>query len=178
MRIFVFLFILFLSSQITGQTKTLYDFSAKTIDGKDFDFATLKGKKVLIVNTASKCSFTGQYKKLQELYDEFGGNDFEIIGFPANNFKNQEPGTNEEISNFCQLNYGVSFQMMEKISVKGDNIHPLYKWLTSKEENGVLSTSVKWNFQKFMINEKGQLVDFLYPTTSPTGNKVKKWLTE
>jgi glutathione peroxidase len=178
MRILIFLFVLSLSTQIMGQHKTLYDFSAKTIDGNNFDFSSLKGKKVLIVNTASECGFTGQYKKLQALYDMFGGELFEIIGFPANNFKNQEPGTNEEIAAFCEKNYGVTFQMMEKISVKGDDIHPLYKWLTNKDENGVLNTSVKWNFQKFMVDENGQLVDYLYPTTSPTGNKIEKWLNE
>lgn len=178
MRILIFLFVLLLSTQIMGQHKTLYDFTAKTIDGKVYDFSNLKGKKVLIVNTASECGLTGQYKKLQALYDEFGGEHFEIIGFPANNFKNQEPGTNEEIAAFCEKNYGVTFQMMEKISVKGDDIHPLYKWLTNRDENGVLSTSVKWNFQKFMIDENGQLVDYLYPITSPTGNKIEKWLNE
>lgn len=178
MRILIFLSVLFLSTQIMGQHLTLYDFSAKTIEGENFDFSSLKGKKVLIVNTASKCGFTGQYEKLQELYDEFGGEHFEIIGFPANNFGKQEPGTNEEIAVFCEKNYGVTFQMMEKISVKGDDIHPLYKWLTSKEKNGVLNASVKWNFQKFLIDEKGQVVDYAYSTTSPTGNKIKKWLKE
>lgn len=176
MRILIFLFVLLISTQIMGQHKTLYDFSAKIIDGGNLDFSTLKGKKVLIVNTASNCAFTSQYKKLQALYEQYGGDSFEIIGFPANNFKEQEPGSNEEISSFCQKNYGVTFQMMEKISVKGDNIHPIYEWLTNKEENGVLSTSVKWNFQKFMIDENGHLVDYLFPTTSPTGNKIEKWL--
>ena len=178
MRLLIFLFVLFISSQIMAQPKTLYDFSAKTIEGKNYNFADLKGKKVLIVNTASECGLTGQYKKLQELYDEYGGENMEIIGFPANNFKEQEPGSNEEIATFCERNYGVTFQMMEKISVKGDDIHPLYKWLTSKEENGVLNTSVKWNFQKFMIDENGHFIDYLLPTTSPTGNKIKKWLNK
>lgn len=176
MRIFIFLFILFFSTQIMAQHKTLYDFSAKTIKGTNYDFSKLKGKKVLIVNTASECAFTKQYKKLQALYEEYGGDKFEIIGFLANNFREQEPGTNEEISNFCQMNYGITFQMMEKISVKGDDIHPIYKWLTSEEENGAVSTSVKWNFQKFMIDEDGNVVDYAYPTTSPTGNKIEKWL--
>ena len=176
MRLSIFLFVLFFSTQIMAQHKTLYDFSAKTIEGKNYNFAELKGKKVLIVNTASECAFTKQYEKLQELYEKYGGNDFEIIGFPANNFKEQEPGSNEEISNFCQKNYGVTFQMMEKISVKGDDMHPIYRWLTNKEENGVVNTSVKWNFQKFLIDENGQVVDYLYPTTSPTSNKIEKWL--
>lgn len=161
-----------------AQHKTLYDFSAKTIEGKNYNFADLKGKKVLIVNTASECGLTGQYKKLQELYDQYGGENLEIIGFPSNNFNAQEPGSNEEIATFCERNYGVTFQMMEKISVKGDDIHPLYFWLTTKEENGVLNTSVKWNFQKFMIDENGHLIDYLLPTTSPTGTKIKKWLNK
>lgn len=178
MRTFIFLFALFFSTQILAQNKTLYDFSALTIEGENYDFSQLKGKKVLIVNTASKCGFTPQYKKLQALYEQYGGDDFEIIGFPANNFKEQEPGTNDEIKAFCQQNYGVTFQMMEKISVKGEDIHPIYGWLTNKDENGVLNTSVKWNFQKFMIDENGHLVDYAYPTTSPTGNKIEKWLKE
>lgn len=176
MRILIFLFVLLISTQIMGQHKTLYDFSVKTIDGKNFDFSTLKGKKVLIVNTASNCAFTSQYKKLQALYEEYGGEYFEIIGFPCNDFGKQEPGSNEEINSFCEKNYGVTFQMMEKITVKGDDIHPLYKWMTSKEENGAVNTSVKWNFQKFLVDEKGQVVDYAFPTTSPTGNKITKWL--
>jgi len=178
MRLLIFLFVLFFSTQIMAQQKTLYDFSAKTIEGENYDFSKLKGKKVLIVNTASECAFTKQYQKLQELYEKQGGDNFEIIGFPANNFREQESGTNAEISNFCQRNYGVTFQMMEKISVKGDNMHPIYRWLTTKEENGVLSTSVKWNFQKFMIDENGRVQDYAYPTTSPTGNKIEKWLNK
>lgn len=160
-----------------SQTKTLYDFSAKTIDGQDFDFSQLKGKKVLVVNTASKCGLTPQYKKLQELYEEYGGDDFTIIGFPANNFAKQEPGTNSEIKEFCTKNYGVTFQMMEKISVKGDDIHPIYKWLTSSAENGVLDAPVKWNFQKFLIDENGHVVDFVAPINGPKSKKIINWLT-
>ena len=176
MRIYIFLFVLFLSPQILGQNKTLYDFTATTREGESFDFSLLKGKKVLIVNTASKCGFTPQYKKLQSLYEEYGSDNFEIIGFPCNDFAKQEPGSNKEISEFCEKNYGVTFQMMEKISVKGDTIHPIYKWLTNKDENGMLDTKVKWNFQKFMIDENGQVVDYALPTTSPTSNKITKWL--
>lgn len=178
MRLLFFVFVLIANTQIMAQQKTLYDFSAKTIEGENYDFSNLKGKKVMLVNTASECGFTKQYEKLQELYEKYGAQDFEIIGFPANNFKDQEPGTNEEIKSFCQKNYGVTFQMMGKISVKGDDIHPLYHWLTTKEENGVFNTSVKWNFQKFLIDENGQVVDYLYPTTSPTGKKVEKWLNK
>jgi glutathione peroxidase len=165
---------------LTGisQTKNLHSFKVKAIDGSEFDLATLKGKKVMIVNTASKCGFTPQYKTLQELYDRYGGENFEIIGFPANNFMKQEPGTNEEIQEFCSINYGVTFPMMEKISVKGEDIHPLYKWLTEKLENGKLNAKVTWNFQKFMIDENGNLVDYLLPATSPDDKKVLQWLSE
>jgi glutathione peroxidase len=160
----------------TSQLKTVYDFKVTAIDGSVFDMATLKGKKVMIVNTASKCGLTPQYKGLQELYDTYGGNNFEIIGFPANNFMNQEPGSNEDIIEFCTSNFGVTFPMMSKISVKGNDIHPLYKWLTSKEENGKMNSSVSWNFQKFLIDETGNLVDSLAPTTKPDSRKVLDWL--
>ena len=127
-------FLLFLSGIMVamGQNTDLYSFKAKTIDGQVYDFAKLKGKKVMIVNTASKCGLTPQYENLQKLFELYGGENFTIVGFPANNFGKQEPGTNAEISEFCTINYGVGFQMMEKIDVKGDNISPLYKWLTQK----------------------------------------------
>lgn len=157
--------------------KTLYDFSAMTIDGKPFDFKTLKGKKVLIVNTASKCGFTPQYQELQALYEKYGSDSFTIIGFPANDFLNQEPGTNEEIADFCKKNYGVEFQMMAKISVKGKNMHPLYKWLTKKSENGVMDAPVKWNFQKFMIDENGKLAGFAPPSEKPDSERIINWIT-
>ena len=159
-----------------AQTKTLYDFEAKTIDGKEFDFSSLKGKKVLLVNTASKCGYTPQYEELQKLYDQSGGGDFEIIGFPANNFMGQEPGSNDEIAGFCQKNYGVTFTMMEKISVKGNDQHPLYSWLTDKDQNGVEDAKVKWNFQKFLIDENGNYVKSLAPGTSPLDSEVTSWL--
>lgn len=153
-----------------------YDFKVKTLGGTEFDFATLKGKKVMVVNTASKCGLTGQYEQLQALYETYGGDDFVIIGFPANNFMNQEPGTAEEIQEFCQLNYGVTFPMMDKISVKGDDQHPLYKWLTQKELNGVMDSKVQWNFQKYLIDEKGNLVKVVAPRTLPTDEEVTSWL--
>ena len=164
------------TTAVMAQDKTLYDFEAKTIDGKDFDFASLKGKKVLIVNTASKCGYTPQYEQLQKLYDQMGGDSFEIIGFPANNFMGQEPGSNDEIAGFCQKNYGVTFTMMEKISVKGSDQHPLYAWLTEKDENGVEDAKVKWNFQKFLIDENGKYVKTLAPGTSPLDSEVTSWL--
>jgi glutathione peroxidase len=153
-----------------------HDFKVKTLAGTEFDFASLKGKKVMVVNTASKCGLTGQYEQLQALYEEYGGEDFVILGFPANNFMNQEPGTAEEIQEFCQLNYGVTFPMMDKISVKGDDQHPLYKWLTSKELNGVKESKVEWNFQKYLIDEEGQLVKVIKPRTLPTDEEITSWL--
>lgn len=161
----------------TAQPVTFHQFKVKGIDGKELDLATLKGKKVMVVNTASKCGFTPQYKTLQALYETYGGKNFEIIGFPANNFMNQEPGSNETIMSFCSENYGVTFPMMEKISVKGKDIHPLYRWLTEKSANGVMDAPVKWNFQKFLVDEEGRLVDVLPPATKPDDQKVLDWLT-
>jgi len=149
-----------------GQYKTLHDFKARTIDGEIFNFSELKGKKVLIVNTATECALTPQFKKLQELYEEYGGDDFEIIAFPSNDFGSQEPGDNEHIKKFCTQKYEVSFLMMEKISIK-DDPHPVYKWLMSSEENGTLDGRVIWNFQKFLIDENGIVVESLSPITGP-----------
>lgn len=175
------LFITILFSLITvsmlGQ-RSLYDFKVKDIDGKEFDMASLKGKKVLIVNVASKCGLTPQYDKLQQLYEKYKDHNFVIIGFPANNFKGQEPGTNEEIKTFCALNYNVSFPMMSKIDVTGNNIAPIYKWLTEKSENGKMDAEVQWNFQKFMIDEKGQIIDFVAPREDPFSDKIVKWIEQ
>ncbi len=156
--------------------KTLYDFKAKTIDGKDFDFSSLKGKKVLIVNTASLCGNTPQYADLEKLYKQYGGEHFTIIGFPANNFGSQEPGSNAEIHEFCTKKYDVTFQMMQKISVKGDDIHPLYQWLTEKSENGMQDAPVQWNFQKFLIDENGNWVGFIAPKESVLSDRVENWI--
>jgi len=178
MRISIFLFVLFLSTNILGQNKTLYDFTATTIEGESFDFSTLKGKKVLIVNTASECMLTPQFKKLQELYQEYGGEDFEIVGFPCNDFGKQDPADNEVIYEFCTNKYEVTFPMMAKIEIKGENAHPIYKWLTSSEENGVLDAKVTWNFQKFLIDENGEIVDFVSPIKSPQTDRIIDWLNE
>jgi len=159
-----------------AQTKTLYDFKATTLDGKTFDLSSLKGKKVLVVNTASKCGLTPQYATLQKLYDTYKDRNFVIIGFPANNFAQQEPGTNAEIQEFCKLNYGVTFPMMSKISVKGDDIAPIYKWLTLKSLNGVVDAEVQWNFQKFMVDEQGNLVGFVSPKEKPDSEKIINWI--
>ena len=158
--------------------KTFHDFTVKTIDGQTISLSQFKGKKVLVVNTASRCGLTPQYADLEKLYQQYGGEKFTIIGFPANNFMGQEPGTNEEIQQFCQVNYGVTFPMMAKISVKGDDIDPLYQWLTTKELNGVMDAKVTWNFQKFMIDENGHLVDMVPPKEKPFTEKIISWITE
>lgn len=172
------LFLLLSAFSLTGFTQTsgFYDFKVKTLEGQEFDFASLKGKKVMIVNTASKCGFTPQYKELEEVSEKYQGN-LVIIGFPANNFANQEPGSATDIRKFCTENYGVTFPIMEKISVKGNDMHPLYKWLTSKSKNGVMDSEVKWNFQKYLIDENGKLVDVIYSKEKPDSEKVIAWIT-
>lgn len=160
-----------------AQQVSFYSFKTKTIDGKPFDLSSLKGKKVLVVNTASKCGHTPQYKDLENLYKKYGGDKFVIIGFPANNFLHQEPGTNAEIKQFCTEKYDVTFPMMEKISVKGDDIDPIYKWLTTKSLNGSMDAPVSWNFQKFMIDPDGKLVGMVPPGTNPTDAKIVNWIT-
>lgn len=154
---------------LEAQNKSFYDFNVTTIDGKEFPLSSLKGKKVLVVNVASKCGLTPQYAKLQELYDKYKDKNFVIIGFPANNFMGQEPGSNEEIAQFCSLKYDVTFPMMAKISVKGKNMSPLYQWLTEKKLNGKEDAPVQWNFQKFMIDENGNWVGFVAPKESALG---------
>lgn len=161
---------------VKAQAQSFYDFTVSTIDGKEFPLSSLKGKKVLVVNVASKCGLTPQYAQLQELYGKYKDRNFVIIGFPANNFMGQEPGSNEEIAKFCSLNYDVSFPMMAKISVKGDNIAPLYQWLTEKKLNGKEDAPVQWNFQKFMIDENGNWVDFVAPKESPFSEKIVTWI--
>ena len=130
----------------------------------------------MVVNTASRCGLTPQYKQLQSLFETYGGKKFTIIGFPSNNFMKQEPGSNKEIAEFCEKNYGVTFQMMSKISVKGDDIDPLYKWLTSKSENGVMDSEVGWNFQKYLIDENGKLVNMVDPKVKPDDNLIVSWI--
>lgn len=164
-----------LAGAVSAQ-KTLHNFKTQTIDGKEFDLASLKGKKVLVVNTASKCGLTPQYKELEALYNRFKDRNFVIIGFPANNFMSQEPGTNEEIKEFCEINYGVTFPMMSKVSVKGKDQDPIYNWLTNKSENGKFDAEVSWNFQKFMIDENGNMVDFASPRESPASERIVSWI--
>ncbi len=173
--LFLFMAILHAYPQSDG-TSSIYSITVKSIDGKDYSLKQLEGKKVMIVNTASKCGFTPQYEQLQSLFEEFGGDKFVILGFPANNFLSQEPGSNDEIREFCDAKFGVSFPMMSKISVKGNDIHPLYKWLTDKKLNGVVDSEVKWNFQKYLIDEKGTLVSVIPPKESPKSDQIIKWL--
>jgi glutathione peroxidase len=139
------------------QSQSIYDFKVERLTGGTIDFAEFKGKKILIVNTASKCGFTPQYKELEELYAKYKDR-LVVIGFPANNFLSQEPGSNATIDEFCKKNYGVTFPMAAKISVKGKNMAPVYKWLCNKSENGVMDAKVKWNFNKFLLDEKGILI--------------------
>jgi glutathione peroxidase len=176
MRTSLVILILFAMHSIMAQNKSFHDFTVQKIDGTEISLSAFQGKKILVVNTASKCGLTPQYEDLQKLYDQYGGEDFVILGFPANNFLKQEPGTNEEIAAFCQANYGVTFPMMAKISVKGKDQHPLYHWLTSKEENGVEDSDVSWNFQKYLIDEKGNLVKVLSPRTNPFDDAIIQWI--
>jgi len=176
---------LFMSNQSQAQNKkskgtmekqTIYQFKVEDLSGKPFDFASLKGKKIMIVNTASKCGLTPQYKQLEALYKEYKAKGFVIVGFPANNFASQEPGSNTEIATFCQLNYGVTFPMMGKISVKGSDMHKVYQFLTQKSKNGLQDSEVQWNFQKYLLNEKGELVKVIEPKTLPTDPEVVNWI--
>ena len=152
--------------------KSVYEYKMETLDGELYDFAQLKGKRVLFVNTASKCGFTYQYEELQKLYEQYKDKDFMVIGFPSNNFGFQEPGSDEKIANFCQKNYGVSFPLMTKSSVKGKNKNALYKWLTSKEQNGVEDAKVSWNFNKFLVDENGKWVAHYGSKTSPLSDEI------
>jgi len=154
---------------------SIYDFKVPSLDGNTIDLAKYKGKNILIVNTASQCGYTKQYAELEQLYEKYKGN-LVIVGFPANNFGQQEPGTNAEIKEFCSKNYGVTFPMAEKISVKGDDIDPLFKWLTSKQENGVMDAEIKWNFTKFLIDKNGKLVAVFPSAVTPMSEEITKYL--
>jgi len=160
------------------QGMSFHDFIVTDIDGKPFHLRSLEGKKVLVVNTASKCGFTPQYEDLERLYEEYGDEGLVVIGFPSNDFLGQEPGSDEEIKEFCQLTYGVTFPMMSKISVKGRDIHPVYQWLTTKELNGVMDSNVSWNFQKYLIDEEGNLVATFKPADKPYSEEIIAWLNE
>jgi glutathione peroxidase len=156
--------------------KSIYDFKMKDINGEEVDFSQFKGKKLLLVNVASKCGYTPQYEDLQKLH-EMHGDKVVIIGFPANNFGGQEPGSNEEIKQFCSENYGVTFTMMDKVSVKGADKDPLYRWLSDKDLNGWNDKEPSWNFCKYFINEKGELLKFFPSSVKPTDEEILKLVT-
>lgn len=159
------------NQQVIEQTQTIYDFKVATLNGGTIDFADFKGKKILIVNTASKCGFTPQYEGLQALYEKYKDK-LVIVGFPSNNFFSQEPGSNETIETFCKKNFGVTFLMASKISVKGKNMAPIYKWLCNKSENGVMNAKVSWNFNKFLLDEHGKLIAHFKSGVKPMSEAI------
>ncbi|GAA4242869.1 glutathione peroxidase [Winogradskyella damuponensis] len=160
---------------MTTATQSLYDIKINSLQGKPINLQQFKGKKMLFVNVASKCGFTSQYKDLQHLQDTYKDT-LIIIGVPCNQFGKQEPGTPNEIQEFCKINYGVTFLITEKIAVKGENQHPLYAWLTKKSLNGKQNSTVKWNFQKYLIDDNGEFLNYYYSITSPTSSRLIKYL--
>lgn len=156
---------------VKDDSKSIYEFKVESLDGGTINFADFKGKKILIVNTASKCGYTPQYEELEKLYQTYKDK-LVIVGFPANNFGGQEPGSNSDIKEFCKKNYGVTFLMAAKISVKGDNIAPIYQWLCNKAENGILDAEVKWNFGKFLIDEEGKPIAYFGSKVKPMSDEI------
>ena len=157
-----------------NNSNSIYDIKINDITGEPIKLSDFKDKYVLFVNVASKCGFTDQYKDMQELHEKYKSK-LVIIGLPCNQFNNQEPGEESEISQFCQVNYGVTFLLTEKIEVKGENQHPLYKWLTNKNLNGEKSSTVRWNFQKYLIDPSGKLINYWYSITNPLSQKITKY---
>jgi len=162
---------------LNAQEMNFHSFTVKDIQGQDFALNQFKGKKVMVVNTASECGLTPQYEILEEVYQQYGGENFVIVAFPANNFGAQEPGSNDDIQAFCKKNYGVTFPLMSKISVKGDDQHEVYQWLTQKGKNGVEDTEVQWNFQKYLIDEEGNYVKKIDPQESPAADEILQWIS-
>lgn len=156
-------------------SSSIYDIAIKSLSGPPIDLSSFKGKNILFVNVASECGFTNQYKDLQKLSDAYP-NELVVIGSPCNQFGNQEPGDASQIQSFCERNFGVTFSLTEKIDVIGSKQHPLYKWLTDKDLNGIKNSSIKWNFQKYLINKEGQLIDYYFSFTKPTNSKITKHL--
>lgn len=154
-------------------SKSLHQFKVKNLQGKEVDLADYKGKVVMVVNTATQCGFTPQLKDLEVLYKEFHTKGFEILAFPSNDFQNQEPREGEAITEFCEINYGVTFPMMEKVHVKGPETNKVFQFLSDKQQNGVLSSIPKWNFHKYLVDKDGKVVDYFYTFTSPTASRVK-----
>jgi glutathione peroxidase len=168
----------FIIDEPMATRETIYQFKVEDIEGTVFDFASLKGKKIVVVNTASKCGLTPQYKALEALYEQYKDKNFVIVGFPANNFGKQEPGTNKEIATFCQKNYGVAFPMMAKVSVKGEDMCGVYQFLTQKSRNGLQDSQVEWNFQKYLIGSDGHLEKVVAPQVSPMDSEIVDWITK
>ena len=166
-----------LNSQ-TSVDNSIHQFKVADIYGNIFDFSQLKGKKVMIVNTASKCGLTYQYEALQKLYSQYKDLNFVIVGFPSNDFLWQEPGSNDEIIDFCEQNYGVTFPMMSKITVKGSKKHPIYQFLTEKSKNNYRDSRVTWNFQKYLINKEGLIEKIISPRTRPDSEEIVSWITD
>lgn len=162
-------------SLLFAAATSIYEFKVPALDGTSIDFSKFKGKKIMIVNTASKCGNTPQYEALEKLYEKYKDK-LVIVGFPANNFGQQEPGSNEEIGEFCKKNYGVTFPMAEKVSVKGDDIHPLYKYLVEEAAKKGFTDPVKWNFTKFLLDEKGNLITVIHNKVNPMSEEVTKYL--
>jgi glutathione peroxidase len=154
---------------------SIHSFKVKSIEGKTIDFSSFKGKKILVVNTASKCGYTPQYEALQKVYDQYKDK-LVIVGFPANNFGGQEPGSDTEIQDFCKARFGVSFPLASKVSVKGSDMAPIYKWLTSKAENGVLDAEIGWNFGKFLLDENGKLLQYFPSKVKPDSDEILKFV--
>ena len=164
-----------MKSGVKTPNESIYDIKINSLMGDPIDLSSFKGKKILFVNVASQCGFTPQYEELQKLHEQYGEKVI-VIGVPCNQFGNQEPGSASEIKSFCQKNYGVSFLITEKIEVKGDQQHPLYQWLTQKDKNGADNSSVMWNFQKYLVDEAGNFIDYWRSTTSPLSSKITKHL--
>jgi len=167
--------ILLMATVLTTNAQSIHSFTVKSIDGKNLNLASFKGKKILIVNTASKCGYTPQYEGLEKVYEQYKDK-LVILGFPCNQFGGQEPGSNEEIVAFCKKNYGVSFPLADKIDVKGDNIAPIYQWLTMKSKNGILDASISWNFNKFLIDENGKMIAYFPSSVKPDSESILSYL--
>lgn len=166
----------FVENDPMATRETIYQFKVEDLEGNTFDFASLKGKKILVVNTASKCGLTPQYKELEALYKQYKDKNFVIVGFPANNFGQQEPGSNKEIATFCQKNYGVTFPMMAKVSVKGEDMCAMYQFLTQQSRNGLQDSQVEWNFQKYLIGTDGHLEKVVAPQVTPMDAQIVDWI--
>ncbi len=162
-------------NRVNKPSSSIYDIEINSLQNTPINLNDFKGKKILFVNVASKCGFTPQYKDLQKLQDTYKNN-LTVIGVPCNQFGKQEPGNSNDIQNFCEVNYGVTFLITEKIDVKGEYQHPLYKWLTKKAINGTQNSTVKWNFQKYLIDENGEFLDYFYSITNPTNAKITQYL--